>query len=466
MDYKSILEDLLKREYEASWFEFKENWFEKEKLGRYISALSNTAKVKGADYAYFFWGVNDRTHEVVGTTFDYDMEVNHEPLEHYLARNLSPSIPFKFDSLDYEGKKVVILIIPQAKTVPTAFEGVRYTRIGSSLESLLKYPEKEAEIWFALNHKEESIQSIVSQHQDLTFGSLINYYSTKGIALNLETYKKNLGLIDEEGKYNLLGQLLSDNSHIAIRVAIFAGTKKSDPLFSVKEFGFMNLLLSLDKVLDYGDTFNIPQADERNRVLERKETYLFDQASYREAVVNAFVHNDWKSQNAPMITFYSDRIEIVSNGGLSPKLTISDFYKGTSEPVNRKLSDIFLQLHISEKTGRGVPTIVARYGEEAFEFEENWITVTIPFSRLNAVDYQIKADAVNKTGQETAKKLNKTQLKIVELIRNDPNTTIRALRKELQLGHTAVQSNLSKLQKQGVIERIGARKGGYWKVLN
>ena len=26
MDYKSILEDLLKREYEASWFDFKENW--------------------------------------------------------------------------------------------------------------------------------------------------------------------------------------------------------------------------------------------------------------------------------------------------------------------------------------------------------------------------------------------------------------------------------------------------------
>ncbi len=167
-----------------------------------------------------------------------------------------------------------------------------------------------------------------------------------------------------------------------------------------------------------------------------------------------------------MITFYSDRIEIVSNGGLSPKLTISDFYKGASEPVNRKLSDIFLQLRISEKTGRGVPTIVARYGEEAFEFEENWITVTIPFSRLNVVDYQVKVDVVNKTGQETAKKLNKTQLKIVELLRNDPNITAPTLMKELQLGHTAVQNNLNKLQGQGVIERIGARKGGYWKVLD
>ena len=177
---------------------------------------------------------------------------------------------------------------------------MRYTRIGSSLESLVRYPEKEAEIWYALNHKEDDIETMESDYQDLTFNSLINYYSKKGITLNLSTYKKNLGLLNNEGKYNLLAQLLSDNSHINIRVSIFAGTSKADPLFSVKEFGLMNLLLSLDKVLDYGDTFNIPQADERNRIVERKEVYLFDLASYREAVINAFVHNNWKNHNAPM----------------------------------------------------------------------------------------------------------------------------------------------------------------------
>ena len=85
---------------------------------------------------------------------------------------------------------------------------------------------------------------------------------------------------------------------------------------------------------------------------------LFDANSYREAVINAFVHNNWESQNAPMFTFYSDRIEILSHGALSPKLTLNDFYKGKSEPKNRKLPDIFLQLHISERTGRGVPTIL------------------------------------------------------------------------------------------------------------
>ncbi len=51
--------------------------------------------------------------------------------------------------------------------------------------------------------------------------------------------------------------------------------------------------------------------------------------------------------------------------------------------MNKKLSEILLQLHISEKSGRGVPRIVKEYGQEAFEFRDNAIVVTIPFNRLD-----------------------------------------------------------------------------------
>ena len=61
------------------------------------------------------------------------------------------------------------------------------------------------------------------------------------------------------------------------------------------------------------------------------------------------------------------------------------FFRGHSVPVNEKLSEIFLQLHISEKTGRGIPVISSEYGEGAFDFSDNDITVTIPFSFINEV---------------------------------------------------------------------------------
>lgn len=145
----------------------------------------------------------------------------------------------------------------------------------------------------------------------------------------------------------------------------------------------MCLLLSLDKVLDFGDTLNIPQADERGRKVERKEVKLFSEGAFREAVINAFVHNNWLTGASPMFTFYEDRIEIVSFGSLPPGQTRDGFFEGLSIPVNMKLAEIFLQLHISERSGRGVPRIVSEYGKEAFDFRDNAIVVTIPFHRLN-----------------------------------------------------------------------------------
>lgn len=181
----------------------------------------------------------------------------------------------------------------------------------------------------------------------------------------------------------MLAQLLSDEPHIPIRFAVFSGKNKTSTMYTVKEFGGMCLLMSLDKVLDFGDTINIPQADERNRKAERKEIMLFDKEAYHEAVINAFVHNMWVNGDAPMFTAYEDRIEIVSIGTLPPTQTKEGFFGGVSIPVNKKLSEIMLQLQLSEKSGRGVPRITAVYGEEAFQFKDNAISVTIPFSRLN-----------------------------------------------------------------------------------
>ena len=51
-----------------------------------------------------------------------------------------------------------------------------------------------------------------------------------------------------------------------------------------------------------------------------------------------------------------------------------------------KVSTIFLQLHISERTGRGVPKIINAYDRGIFEFGENTISVILPYNRLEAED--------------------------------------------------------------------------------
>ena len=451
-----IINELRAYDLEREWFEFKVNWYKADELGEYISALSNSAAWEGKQQGYFVWGIDDVTHEIKGTDFNCNQNVRNEPLKHYLARRLSPDINFMFEEVWSEDKKLVLLTIPAAKSVPTAYDRERYIRIGSSKENLRKYPEKESYLFDLLRHGHPTMENTPSDHQELSFEKLMIYYGAKGLKLNPDTFKKNLSLYTEDGKYNILAQLLSDDSHLPVRVAIFSGRSKADQLYSVREFGNQCLLYSLDEILRYGDVLNIIQADETNRIVERKEVPLFENDAFREAVVNAFVHNKWIGGNEPMITVFSDRIEILSRGSLAPEQTMEGFFAGESVPVNRKLSEIFLQLHISEKTGRGVPLITERYGREAYEFRENSIVVTIPFRWINKVG--------DKVGDKNSH-LTQTQASILTEIRNNPDITKPELAEKLKLGKTTVDKGITVLKQRGFIQRVGSNKSGYWKAL-
>ena len=155
-----------------------------------------------------------------------------------------------------------------------------------------------------------------------------------------------------------------------------------------------------------------------------------------------------------MITLYSDRIEILSRGTLPPMQTLDGFFEGHSVPVNEKLSELFLQLHISEKTGWGIPTIVNKYGKEAIAINENTIVVTIPFNRIN--------DVGNKVGN---KFLNKSQIRVLAEIRNNPNITKSQLMIKCDLGKTSIDKNIKVLKDKHYIKRQGSNKTGYWEVL-
>ena len=156
-----------------------------------------------------------------------------------------------------------------------------------------------------------------------------------------------------------------------------------------------------------------------------------------------------------MISVFSDRIEILSRGTLPPAQTMEGFFLGESVPVNEKLSEIFLQLHISEKSGRGVPKIIETYGREAFTFIENSIVVTIPLHHIKKVG--------NKVGNK--KGLNARRQRIITEMRDNPNITTSELHQILGISETAVENNLTFLKENGYVERAGSKKTGYWKVL-
>ncbi|MBQ9520614.1 MAG: putative DNA binding domain-containing protein [Acholeplasmatales bacterium] len=458
--YIDILENLLTFKDEYEWFDFKENWFSKDEIGEYISAISNGAAFCGKEYGYIIWGVNDKTKEIVGTTVNFDRDIDGEPYKHYLARKLQPSIAFETVNFDYKNERIVMLIIPAAKSTKTKYNGIDYIRIGSSKEKLARFPEYEIKLNSILMNGYPTIvnTSAPDYAQELTFEKLFLYYAAKGIELRKETFEKTLKLKTKDNKYNIMAYILSDQNDIPVRVSVFSGIDKSAPLFSVKEFGNTCIMYSMDKILEYGDAINIIQADERNRISERRDVPLFNYEAFHEAILNAFIHNKWLTLNAPQISIFTNRIEILSHGGLAIDQDESGFYSGSSLPVNEVLASIFLQLRISERSGRGVPKIVSIYGKESIKIEKNRITVTIPFNKINVNSFEIVSDKVYH------KVTNKTEDSIIAIIRDNPNITVNQLMIKTSLSEPGVKKNLKQLKEKGIIERVGSNKTGYWKI--
>ena len=457
--YIDLLETLLSYKDEYEWLDFKENWFSKDEIGEYISAIANGAALCGKEFGYIVWGVNDATKEVVGTTVNFNKDIDNEPYKHYLARNLTPKISFETVEFKYNEARIVMLIIPQSKSIVTKFKNEAFIRIGSSKEKLSKYPEWEIKLNSTLVNGYPTIVNVAAPDyaQELTFEKLFMYYGAKGLTLRHDTFEKTLKLKNKDNKYNIMAYILSDQNEIPIRVSIFSGIDKSAPLYSVKEFGNTCILYSMDKILEYGDAINIIQADERNRISERIDVPLFDYEAYHEAILNAFIHNKWLTLNGPQISIFTDRIEILSHGGLALDQDVDGFYSGASIPVNEILASIFLQLRISERSGRGVPKIVSKYGKDAIKIEKNRIVVTIPFNKINVNSFEI-------TNSNTSKKFNKSQETIIKLIRNNPNITIPQIMIETNLAVASIKKNLKILKDGKIIERVGSNNGGYWKI--
>ena len=61
-------------------------------------------------------------------------------------------------------------------------------------------------------------------------------------------------------------------------------------------------------------------------------------------------------------------------------------------------------------------------------------------------------------------KLNKTQIKIVELMKNNPNIIIEEMAKDADVETRTIERNIKVLKEKGMIDRIGADKNGYWVV--
>jgi len=58
-----------------------------------------------------------------------------------------------------------------------------------------------------------------------------------------------------------------------------------------------------------------------------------------------------------------------------------------------------------------------------------------------------------------------TREKVLDILTETPNITRERIAFKLDISTNAIKKHLANLKKDGMLERIGPDKGGYWKVL-
>ena len=123
-------------EYEVVEFKQASNDYSQNEIGKYFSAISNEANLKGLQYGWLVFGVDNKTRTVQNT--DYRDTPRLESLKHEIAINATGGITFTdiFEVYD-GGNRVVMFKIPAAVTaIPTGWKGHFYGREGESLSPL------------------------------------------------------------------------------------------------------------------------------------------------------------------------------------------------------------------------------------------------------------------------------------------------------------------------------------------
>ena len=329
-----------------------------------------------------------------------------------------------------------------------------YIRVGPAVEQM---SPSMIEKNFARRTR-NSLSVIESPKQNLTFEQLKIYYQEHGKTLN-DQFAQSLNFLTTDGRYNLNAFLFADQNDITIKVAKFAGTDKSD-LIENEEYGYCSIIKSCKAVLDKLNVENRTLA--RITYPFRQETRLIDTDSLREAVINAFVHNDYSDLMSPAFYIYSDRLEIVSYGGLIDGMSKEELVSGCSRPRNREIMRIFKDVDLVEQLGTGMNRMMKAYTPDIFVVSPNFFHTVFNYNKLSE-------NFGKDFGKDFTKELSDRQRIILEILSANPAFSARAISEKISekipVSERTIENDLAVLKKYGLIRRIGGRKEGHWVVI-
>lgn len=368
-----------------------------------------------------------------------------------------------------EGKKLLVLNIPQSSGLHATADGRRLRRFGA--QNLPITPDQDAHLMVergAVDPSDRGVEGASFEDIDpVQIAYLREILRQKHdqhdmLALSPEELLESLGLIHESGQPRLAALLLLGKrafleQHLPQVEVIYAHYDEHEEAIHQSHL-ILPLLHTLSRLQDL--------IEARNRFVTLKQGLFhhkikdFDDEVYREALVNALVHRDYTRRDGTVyVHHHPDRLEVANPGGFIGGIHRDNILYHAPRHRNRRLAEVMLQLGLMERGGHGVNRLyrfLLRRGKEAPHFEDtpHSVHLTLQGGGLDEAFAKFVSDE-----ESRGRVLTLDTLIVLGHLRRQRTIDSQVAATICQRPRRAVGAALAKMVDYGYLERLGARRG-------
>jgi ATP-dependent DNA helicase RecG len=389
-ELKQILLSLRNLSAENEIVEFKEakTGYDFNKLGKYFSALSNEANLKGKPYAWLVFGVENKKHHIVGSHFR-PLRKDLDSLKSEIANKTTNRITFiEIHELNVPEGRVVMFQIPAApKGFPIAFDGHYYGRDDEELSPLnLEEIERiraqaTTEDWSAAIIPDATIEDLDEEAIALARKNFKNKFPEK--ATEVDSWNNitflNKAKITIKGKITrtaiiLLGK--EESEHFINPAEAKVRWLLKDAKGNDKDYAIFGcpLILAVDKV--YAKIRNLKYRYIKEGTLFPDEVNQYEPYSIREALNNCIAHQDYTKHGRINVVEMDDQLVFTNLGSFIPG-SIEKVVKDDAPEEhyrNRFLASAMFNLKMVDTAGGGIKKIFNFQRERFFPMPDYDLT--------------------------------------------------------------------------------------------
>ena len=374
----------------------------------------------------------------------------------------TPSIIPDAEILEVNEKTIVVLTINEYPIKPVSYRGRYYKRIKNA-NHLLSINEISDLHSQSIQSSWDAFPHPLATLEDLDFIKVSQFIEKVN---NGGRFSLPNNVIDALNKL----KLIQNHKPVHAALLLFA---KNNFNHNIHVGRFKTPAMILDDKMLKGDLFSLVEDTIRyiigqikvafeisGKTSQRTEIFEYPIPAIRELVMNAIVHRDYMSPIDIQIKIFDQSITIFNPGKLFGNLTVEDLKTDhyQSNTRNKLIAEAFYLTKDIEKYGSGFIRVreeIRTYPTMQYEYKEiaNGFLVELRYEKQKVVE-------------KVVEKITENQASILKLIENNAHISAKEIAEIINISSRKVQENIAKLKALGILERIGAPKGGYWQIVN